>query len=110
MFGDRKNIPSVDVEKVKEDLDNNKDVVILDVRTAEEYKNSHIQNSIHLPLEMILEYSNKVLKEKKQTIYVYCLSGSRSIQATESLRKMGYNAFNVKSGLLAWRAKKYPLA
>ncbi len=60
---------------------------------------------------MLGENAEKILKDKKQTIYIYCLSGSRSIQATESLRKMGYeNAFNVKSGLLAWRAKRYPFA
>lgn len=111
MFGNGENIPSVDVEEVKQALDTNKDVVLLDVRTDTEYQKGHLRNSIHLPLDMLGENAEKILKDKKQTIYIYCLSGSRSIQATESLRKMGYeNAFNVKSGLLAWRAKRYPFA
>ncbi len=110
MFGIGKNIPSVDVEEVKQALDAKKDVIILDVRTAAEYKKGHIMNSIHLPLDMLVENAEKILKDKKQIIYIYCLSGSRSIHATASLRKLGYeNAYNIKSGFLAWRAKKYPV-
>lgn len=105
-----KKIPSVTPEEVKHVLDTQEDAEILDVRTTEEYSRGHLVGSTHLPLDRILDDAETVLKDKQKTIYVYCLSGSRSIFATESLQKLGFsNVFNMTGGLLGWRAKKYPL-
>lgn len=110
MFGFGKNISSVSTEVVKQALDTQKIAVYLDVRTLEEYTRGHLAGSIHLPLETIQEKAETLLKDKYKTIYVYCLSGSRSVIAVESLQRLGYkNVFNMTNGLLGWRAKNYPL-
>ena len=110
MFGFTKSVPSVTAEEVKQALDTKADVIFLDVRTPDEYNKGHLNGALHLPVDTVLEKTASILKDKKKTLYVYCLSGSRSVHATESLRKLGFeNAFNMTSGLLAWRAKGYPL-
>ena len=65
-------------------------VVILDVRTPEEYKEGHIEGSILIPDYEILETAEKILTDKNQTILVYCRSGNRSKQASEKLVNLGY--------------------
>lgn len=110
MFGFSKNIPSVSAEEVKRALDTNEEAIFLDVRTDEEYVRGHLAGSLHLPVGAVLDRAETVLSDKKKTIYVYCLSGSRSTFATEQLQKLGYeNVFNMTGGLLSWRAKGYPL-
>ncbi len=110
MFGFAKSVPSITAEEVKQVLDKKADIILLDVRTPDEYNRGHLKGSVLLPVDTVLEKAASVLKDKKKTLYVYCLSGSRSVKATETLRQLGFaNVFNMTSGLLAWRAKGYPL-
>jgi len=103
-------ITTVDAKDVKKLLDENQNIIILDVRTPMEVKNGRIPQSINIPLDEIEERVEKALPDKKKSIYAYCLSGSRSIFAAALLKKMGYsNVFNVQSGMLSWRANKFPI-
>jgi len=110
MFNFLKSVQSITAEEVKKALDAKADVTMVDVRTPEEYKKGHLEGSLLLPVATVSGKAASLLKDKKRTLYVYCLSGSRSIQATDILLKLGYtNTFNMTSGLLAWKAKGYPL-
>lgn len=109
MFDLDPKIPEVTVEMLKNMMDNNENLLVIDVRTIGEYEKGKIPGSINIPVDQIESIENKSI-DKNSRIYVYCLSGSRSAIAVDRLIKMGYkNAFNVKSGLLAWRVK-YPLS
>lgn len=112
MFGFSKpQVPTVDASEVKEALDHHADVIVLDVRTPGEYSRGKIQNSINVPLDEIPSAITKKIPDSSSKIYVYCMSGSRSAVAVEALLKMGYvNAMDMKSGLLSWRAKGFPLS
>jgi rhodanese-related sulfurtransferase len=69
--------------------------LILDVRTAGEFGNGHINGSVNVPLNKMPHYLPK-LKDKKKTIIVCCASGSRSAQAMGVLQ---YNGFtNIYDG------------
>ena len=59
-------------------MKNEKDYIILDVRTAEEYKEGHIPNAINVANESIREDEIAELPDKDQLIMVYCRSGRRS--------------------------------
>ena len=110
MFSFSKSVQSITAEEVKQALDAKADVIVVDVRTPEEYNRGHLEGSLLLPIDTVSKQAVSVLKDKNKTLYVYCLSGSRSVQATDILLKLGYpKAFNMTSGLLAWRAKGYPL-
>lgn len=103
-------IPQISADEVKQALDEKKAIALLDVRTPQEYASARIKNSINLPVDEVVNKIKKVMPDKSQTIYVYCLSGSRSSHAVAQMTELGYkNVFSLSSGLLAWRAKKYPL-
>lgn len=103
-------IPEASVEEVKLALDKNVKVLLLDVRTPEEYKKSHIAGSISMPLDNVFQKVTAVFPDKKQKIFVYCLSGFRSAQAVKTIIDLGYaSVYTLSHGLLAWRSKGYAL-
>ena len=67
--------------------------IIVDVRTAEEFRSGHIKNSINIPLQQL---SQKIatLKQKNKPIITVCLSGGRSSMAVSVLKKEGIEAYN----------------
>ena len=78
-------------------------VVILDVRTAEEFKDGHIANALNIDVnEKKFVKKAKAMLPKDRTIAVYCRSGRRSANAAELLAKNGYECVNLYGGILAW--------
>lgn len=78
--------------------------VLLDVRTAGEYRSGHIPGSINLSVDNI-DKAAKVLPDKSKEIFVYCLSGARSSQAVNFLKRSGYENVNNIGGLNRYKGK-----
>jgi len=70
----------------------NNDFLLLDVRTKEEYEESHLKGAINIPYDEINEDTSL---DKKLLIFVYCKSGNRSKIATETLTDLGYNVYDL---------------
>lgn len=103
-------VPQITAEEVKQALGEDQDLLLLDVRTPEEFAKNRIKGAINLPIDQIEAKIASVIQDKQKIIYVYCLSASRSVHAVGVMKKLGYtNVYNMTSGLLAWRAKQYPL-
>lgn len=66
--------------------------LIIDVRTQEEYNESHIKDAINIPYNEINANSN-IPKDKD--ILVYCRSGVRSAKAYEILKQLNYNVYDL---------------
>lgn len=93
-----------DMNQGVEEYKSTPDAVLVDVRTTEEYAQGHVPESIHIPLDK-LPMSLNQLPDKNAPLFVHCLSGSRSGQAVEYLRKHGYsNAKNI-GGISGYRGK-----
>jgi rhodanese-related sulfurtransferase len=97
-------VPEVSSEEVKRMLQEDKEVVLLDVRTPQEHAQIRIPNSKLIPLDE-LRYAYRDLPKDKKYI-VYCRSGERSAFATYFLRHMGYEAYNLAGGILLWPYEK----
>ena len=78
--------------------------VLLDVRTAEEYRDGHIPGSKNAPLDS-MEVVLSAVPERDTPLFVYCYSGARSRQAAGALRHMGYSSVKNIGGIAAWRGK-----
>lgn len=90
-------------QEAKEIMDTEGDIVILDVRTQEEYASGHIKNAVCLPNEDISDGTDlDLLPDKNQKILVYCRSGNRSKQAAEKLAEMGYGNVLEFGGIIDW--------
>ena len=78
--------------------------ILLDVRTAEEYENGYIPDSKNIPFQDIAKAAN-VIDDKNTPLYVLCNSGSRSSQAVNILRTMGYTNVKNIGGISAYTGK-----
>ncbi len=64
--------------------------LVIDVRSPQEYNESHIDGAISIPEYEIEKKANECLKNKEEIIITYCSTGQRSKKAKEKLEKMGY--------------------
>lgn len=83
-------------------MEEQEDYIILDVRTAEEYKEAHIPNAVNIPNESIGTEDIPELPDQDQLILVYCRSGNRSKQASEKLAALGYTNIVEFGGINDW--------
>jgi len=98
---EKKEYMKITQKKAKELIDN-QDVIILDVRTAEEYDEGQIKDAILIPDYELKEKAQKTLKDKNKTILVYCRSGVRSENAAKLLINMGYKKVYDIGGIINW--------
>lgn len=85
------------------------DEIILDVRTAEEYRDGHVPGSRNIPLDQ-LESKADTLKTYK-TVYVHCQAGRRASMAQEILLRHGLTNLVcvTQSGMGHWVSAGYPV-
>ena len=78
--------------------------VVLDVRTAAEFAEGHIEGAIHIDqgLSDFVEKARAALPREKK-IAIYCRSGRRSANAAGRLAAEGYQCVNLKGGIIAWK-------
>ena len=77
-------------------------LVVVDVRTQEEYAEGHIPGAICVPNESIVDAQPEELPDLEQTILVYCRSGRRSKEAAQKLADMGYTNVYEFGGIIDW--------
>ena len=90
------------VQELESMLNNNKDFILLDVRTDNEVFISKISDkSYHIPMNDIPSRISELDNNKE--IIVYCKSGKRSAKVCEYLEQNSYtNVKNLDGGILAW--------
>ncbi len=72
---------------------------LVDVRTAAEYEEKHVEGAVNVPVDAI---GSRDLGPKDKPIVVYCQSGRRSARAAETLRSRGYvNVYDI-GGMSSW--------
>ena len=93
---------NITAEQAKEIMDSQEDYIILDVRTQDEFDESHIPSAILIPHDEITEKAEDLLTDKDQLILVYCRSGRRSKLAAEALVELGYTNIKEFGGIIDW--------
>ncbi len=98
---------------VAEMMRENRDIILLDVRTPEEYEEVHLKGATLLPVQQLSQQSlngiglGEDMKDKE--IYLYCRSGSRSQTAYNIMESLGYtNVKSIAGGMIHWEEDKYP--
>ncbi len=87
---------------------NQQEVMMLDVRTQEEYDSGHIPDALLIPLSE-LEPQLGELNEADHTL-VYCASGRYSAEAANLLVNNGFrHVYNMMRGLVQWQAQAFPV-
>ena len=83
-------IPALDTEKV----------LLLDIRSREEFENNGIKGSVNVPFDEISSGLSKLPKDKP--VYVLCRTGDLSEEVAEILEDRGYDVYNVEGGHAAY--------
>ena len=83
-------------------IDSGDELIILDVRTQEEFDAGHIAGAILVPNETILDEQPELLPDLDAEILVYCRSGNRSGQAAYKLLDIGYTNVVDFGGIIDW--------
>jgi len=110
LFGSRTTslIPQVDAKELHQLIDNDKNLLIVDVRSPREYQyDGHIAGSRLLPLAALMQRIEE-LPQDQQLVFV-CRSGNRSQVACEQLNRLGHDKVtNFRGGMIAWKRAGLP--
>lgn len=96
-----KNYLTLTAEEAKARLDENENILLLDVRTQQEFEEGHIPGAVCFPNEDITA-DMPIPLDKDAEILVYCRSGRRSAEAAEKLSAMGYTNVADFGGIIDW--------
>ncbi|MFA6808330.1 MAG: rhodanese-like domain-containing protein [Eubacteriales bacterium] len=92
-------------EEARNNMKNDKNILLIDVRSPREYKQAHIPRSKLIPLDKLEREAEKKLS-KERTIYVYCHTGMRSKRTVKILQNKGFEkVFNI-GGMNTWIYEK----
>lgn len=84
---------------------------ILDVRSAQEYQQGHIQGAINISYDLLEANSQLIAAHKDKPIIVYCRSGKRAQRAEQILQRKGFTQLiDLKGHMNLWQQRGYPLA
>ncbi len=89
-------------QEAGEKIKSSRNVILLDVRTKAERDRQSIKGSFHIPLHELSSRADELTKFKDKEIICYCQTGNRSVTAAVKLRKKGFNAANMKGGIVKW--------
>ena len=102
-----KNINVADAAKL---LAERKEVVVLDVRTPEEFKEGHLKGAVNFNIQSKTFKEDLAKLDKSKTYLVNCAAGGRSTRACTAMDGLGFtNAFNLQGGFNAWSAAGQPV-
>ena len=91
----------ITAEEAKEMIDT-QEVIILDVRTQEEFIEKHIEDALLIPDYELEKLAESKLPDKNKKILVYCRSGNRSKSSARLLIDMGYTNVYDFGGIINW--------
>jgi rhodanese-related sulfurtransferase len=106
MFG-LHSTPSISVEEAAA-LAGDGRLLLVDVREAGEVAQAAVPGARHIPLRQLATRSDELPRDRR--IGFVCRSGSRSAGATKAALKAGFDAVNVKGGVMAWSRAGLPLS
>ena len=102
MFNFFHNSTKLNQAQAYEQLQNDKSIKLIDVRTRDEFREGHIANAINVPLDTLTSQIQKKVTNKDDKVFIVCLSGSRASQAVSYMQKVGYTqVFNI-GGVATW--------
>ena len=88
---------------IKESLDQQNNLVLLDVREPQERAIASIPGSIHIPMREIPSRLDEITEYRNETIVVFCHLGVRSMQVVQFLASQDFpHVKNMEGGIEAW--------
>jgi len=98
----------VTVQDARSLTEDKPDLVILDVRTASEFEDGHIEGAVNIPVQELSARLDELSREDE--LLVYCRTGNRSAQAVDILQDVGFTKiYHMNAGITGWIEAGYPI-
>ena len=92
-------------------LINDRDPIIVDVRSAGDFKKSHLKRAVNLPISRLSEAESIIGNDKSRPLLLYCALGTAANSARDKLLQQGWTeVFPMRGGLNAWQGANLPVA
>jgi len=86
----------------------NSRVVLLDVRTPEEYRQAHLRGALLIPLGELAKRVQEI--PRGRPLLIYCAVGARSVSAADFLASRGHREiYQMSDGLVGWYKNGFPI-
>lgn len=103
-------IKTIDVHQLKNQMEHNAELCLIDVREHDEWQAVRIPKAIHIPKDRISSQIEAQVADKNHPIYLHCKGGVRSLYAAQCLMDLGYNeVYSVDGGIMEWAMFGYPI-
>lgn len=84
-------------------------MLILDVRTPEEYAHGHVPGAVNIPFDKIDGRINELLASKDKDVVLYCHSGGRAAIAAQTLKAKGFaRLLHLDGDIVKWTRENRP--
>ncbi|WP_437399341.1 rhodanese-like domain-containing protein [Flagellimonas lutimaris] len=95
-------------EEWEEQMKNDDNALMLDVRTPQEFEEGYIPGAVNIDIYLGQGFLEELQKlDKSKNYYVYCRSGARSGQACAIMNSIGIeNAYNLEGGFMNWEGER----
>jgi rhodanese-related sulfurtransferase len=103
-------VTNLSAERFKAIIENDKNGVLIDLRTTDEINRGFIKGAVQLNF-LAKDAEQQLDKlDKNKTYYIYCASGGRSSDAAEYMEKSGFKrVYNLEKGFSDWAKKGFPV-
>lgn len=85
-----------------EAMNQDNSIVLVDVRTPQEYAEGYVEGAINIPLDTIENNFERLIPNKETRLFIICRSGNRSAEASLILKKLGYTNITDIGGIINW--------
>jgi phage shock protein E len=103
-------VSHIEPQQLIKQIQNEKLLVIIDVRTEDEYSQGHVKGAINIPHDQLLKEQDKIIAYKDQQVILYCHSGRRAEMAATTLETLGFTKLTDLTGhIILWEQLQYPL-
>jgi len=112
LIGKLREKPMISVNDLKQKIENHDELLILDVRTADDFigEQGHIQDSMNIAVEDLPAQLKKLDDHIEKTIAIVCRTDRRSTKAAKILSRNGFADVQViKGGMTDWIKNAYPV-
>jgi len=92
----------ISAEELKKKMDSDENLVILDVRDDQAYKEGHIEGATLMSVNDISHDIEDIVQDKDTTVCVYCYSGNKSARAAMMLEYLEYTNVCDLGGITNW--------
>lgn len=104
------NIKTIGVHELKNKMETDSDLCLIDVREIEEWQGMRIPGAVHIPKDEVAAKVPNQIYDKNRPIYLHCRGGVRSLYAAQCLIDIGYEkVYSIDGGIMEWAMFGYPV-